>query len=312
VQSTKKITRAMELIAASRIVKAQARVHAAQPYADGITEVVRDLQARAVPASNNPLLVPAPEIAQGRRGRHRRRPRSVRRYNSSVIRAAEGDINAARKAGRETRSSPSAARPRATSGSATTRSTRRSPGSATAPPTRTRAGRRGGDRAVPRPASSTSCSSSTPASSPPVAKKSCRAAAAARAPVVATRSAAPSPDGEHGEPSATYEFEPEPDAILDALLPRYAEARIYAALLNAAASEHAARQRAMKAATDNADELIKNLSRVMNRARQDRSPPRSWRSSAAPRRCNPAASGERSRRRFDDDVRAPSPPATPH
>ena len=45
VQATKKITRAMELIAASRIVKAQARVHAAVPYADGITEVVRDLQA---------------------------------------------------------------------------------------------------------------------------------------------------------------------------------------------------------------------------------------------------------------------------
>ena len=52
-------------------------------------------------------------------------------------------------------------------------------------------------------------------------------------------------------------------------MPRYAEARIYAALLNGAASEHAARQRAMKAATDNADELITALSRVMNRARQD-------------------------------------------
>jgi F-type H+-transporting ATPase subunit gamma len=47
------------------------------------------------------------------------------------------------------------------------------------------------------------------------------------------------------------------------------EARIFAALLNAAASEHAARQRAMKAASDNADELIVNLRRVMNRARQD-------------------------------------------
>jgi F-type H+-transporting ATPase subunit gamma len=47
------------------------------------------------------------------------------------------------------------------------------------------------------------------------------------------------------------------------------EARIYAALLNAAASEHAFTQRAMKAATDNAEELIKNLSRIMNRARQD-------------------------------------------
>ncbi len=66
-----------------------------------------------------------------------------------------------------------------------------------------------------------------------------------------------------------YEFEPDPDAILDRLLPRYAEARVYAALLNAAASEHAARQRAMKAATDNAEELILGLTRTMNRARQD-------------------------------------------
>ena len=66
-----------------------------------------------------------------------------------------------------------------------------------------------------------------------------------------------------------YEFEPSPEEILDRLLPRYVEARIYAALLNAAASEHAARQRAMKAATDNAEDLMISLTRVMNRARQD-------------------------------------------
>ena len=70
-------------------------------------------------------------------------------------------------------------------------------------------------------------------------------------------------------PAADFEFEPDPATILDTLLPRYVEARIYAALLNAAASEHAFRQRAMKSATDNAEELIKNLSRIMNRARQD-------------------------------------------
>ena len=52
-------------------------------------------------------------------------------------------------------------------------------------------------------------------------------------------------------------------------MPRYVEARVYAAMLNAAASEHAFRQRAMKSATDNAEELINNLSRIMNRARQD-------------------------------------------
>jgi F-type H+-transporting ATPase subunit gamma len=72
-------------------------------------------------------------------------------------------------------------------------------------------------------------------------------------------------DGSGGD----YEFEPDPATILDTLLPRYVEARVYAALLNAAASEHAYRQRAMKSATDNADELIKSLSRIMNRARQD-------------------------------------------
>ena len=66
-----------------------------------------------------------------------------------------------------------------------------------------------------------------------------------------------------------YEFEPEPAEILDRLLPRWLESEILAAMLEAAASEHAARQRAMKAATDNADELIKTLRRVMNRARQD-------------------------------------------
>jgi F-type H+-transporting ATPase subunit gamma len=66
-----------------------------------------------------------------------------------------------------------------------------------------------------------------------------------------------------------YEFEPEPAEILDRLLPRWLESEVLAAMLNAAASEQAARQRAMKAATDNADELIKTLRRIMNRARQD-------------------------------------------
>ena len=65
---------------------------------------------------------------------------------------------------------------------------------------------------------------------------------------------------EAGGPRADFEFEPSPDGILDELLPRYVEARLYAALLDASASEHAARQRAMKSATDNAEELIIKLS----------------------------------------------------
>jgi len=65
-----------------------------------------------------------------------------------------------------------------------------------------------------------------------------------------------------------YEFEPSPGEVLDALLPKYVESRIYFSLLQAAASELAARQRAMKAATDNAEELIKKFTRIANQARQ--------------------------------------------
>jgi len=65
-----------------------------------------------------------------------------------------------------------------------------------------------------------------------------------------------------------YSFEPNPEGVLDALLPQYVEYLVYLALLNAAASEHAARQRAMSAATDNASELITTLTRRANQARQ--------------------------------------------
>ncbi|GAB3814953.1 F0F1 ATP synthase subunit gamma [Micromonospora zhanjiangensis] len=66
----------------------------------------------------------------------------------------------------------------------------------------------------------------------------------------------------------SYEFEPEAEALLDALLPKYINTRIYAALLESAASESAARRRAMKSATDNAEEMIEKYTREMNSARQ--------------------------------------------
>lgn len=74
--------------------------------------------------------------------------------------------------------------------------------------------------------------------------------------------------GAKGEILPLFEFEPSAEDVLDALLPRYVESRIYNALLQSAASEHAARRRAMKSATDNAGELIKSLSRLANAARQ--------------------------------------------
>jgi F-type H+-transporting ATPase subunit gamma len=71
-----------------------------------------------------------------------------------------------------------------------------------------------------------------------------------------------------GEPLPLFEFEPSAEGVLDALLPRYVESRIFNAMLQAAASEHAARRRAMKSATDNAEDLIKSLTRLANAARQ--------------------------------------------
>jgi F-type H+-transporting ATPase subunit gamma len=65
-----------------------------------------------------------------------------------------------------------------------------------------------------------------------------------------------------------YAFEPEAEAVLDALLPVYIESRIFNAMLQSAASEHASRQRAMKAASDNADKLIRDFTRLANNARQ--------------------------------------------
>jgi F-type H+-transporting ATPase subunit gamma len=69
-------------------------------------------------------------------------------------------------------------------------------------------------------------------------------------------------------PLPSYEFEPEAEELLDALLPKYINTRIFAAMLDSAASESASRRRAMKSASDNADDLLKQYTRQMNSARQ--------------------------------------------
>jgi len=69
-------------------------------------------------------------------------------------------------------------------------------------------------------------------------------------------------------PMPLYEFEPSAEGVLDALLPRYLQSRIWNALLQSAAAESASRRRAMKSASDNADELVKSLTRAANAARQ--------------------------------------------
>jgi len=265
VQSTKKITRAMELIAASRIVKAQVRVQAAVPYSEQITEAVRDLAA-AGGAVQSPFLTARPEIRRvgyvvvtADRG-------LCGAYNASVIRAAEGAIRDDVEAGRDYtllvvgRKAESYFRFREYRIDEAFTGFSEQPGYDDARAIGQAVTRKYLDGALDR--ADLVYTRFVSAGSQEVVE---RPLVPLEAELLAGGDARPGTDGV----AATYEFEPSPEALLERLLPRYVEARIYAALLNAAASEQAARQRAMKAATDNADELITKLTRVMNRARQD-------------------------------------------
>ena len=262
VQATKKITRAMELIAASRIVKAQQRVIAAVPYSERITEVVRDLSAAGA-GKSDPLLAGRETVRNvcyvvlsADRG-------LCGGYNAGVLRATEGEIKQDAVRGR---------------GHQIVAIGRKAEGYFRF---------RGYNIAR-------SFSGFTENPSYDVAKEigeyvtglytsgevdrvelvytrfiTAGSQEVVQRPLVPLDTAITEGGDGKNEAGRDYEFEPTPELILTTLLPRYVEARVYAALLNAAASEHAFRQRAMKSATDNAEELIKNLSRIMNRARQD-------------------------------------------
>lgn len=266
VQATKKITRAMELIAASRIVKAQQRVHAAVPYSEKITEVVRDLAANGA-GQSSPLLAGRDTVRTtcyvaiaGDRG-------LCGGYNAGVQRATEGEIKADVVAGKQYMVVPVGRK---------VEKYFRFRGYQLAQPF-------GGFSGAPTLADAKAIGAYvvelfTSGQVDKVELVYTRFISAGSQEVVLrplvplTVETVAGGDGKAGPadaPTGDYEFEPDPTTILESLLPRYVEARVYAALLNAAASEHASTQRAMKSATDNAEELIKTLSRIMNRARQD-------------------------------------------
>ena len=262
VQSTKKITKAMELIAASRIVKAQQRVAAARPYSEQVTEVIRSLAAAGAEL-DHPLL---------------REPEKVEKvafvaitadrglagaYNSNVIRATERALKAEQDKGRDYslviagKKGESYFRFRGYRIDATFTAMSEQPTYEDA-------------RAVAEVV--TKAFEEGEVGLVFLVYTQFLSAGTQRVQVrqfmpldQAALTDAAAGDG----PEAAYEFEPAPGEILERLLPRYVEARLFAAMLDAAASEHAARQRAMKSATDNAEELITKLSRVMNRARQE-------------------------------------------
>ena len=261
IDATKKITRAMELIAASRIVKAQGRVQAAKPYSEKVTDVIANLAGGGA-GVDHPLLAQPGDINRvayvviaADRG-------LCGGYNNNVLRAVERSIDSDRAAGRDY---------------ALILSGKKAAGYFSF---------RGYDvHAAFEGFSDQPNYSDAKAMAESVAELF-ENGEAQQVQLAYTRFLSmgsqevtvdqfmPLEAAEIGaeateEAGGGYEFEPEPSEILGRLLPRYAEARLYAALLEASASEHAARQRAMKAATDNAEDLKINLTRIMNRARQD-------------------------------------------
>jgi F-type H+-transporting ATPase subunit gamma len=264
VQSTKKITRAMELIASSRIVKAQQRVEHSRPYATQLTSAMEDV-ARHAASLSHPLLDERPTpsragvlVITADRG-------LAGAYSANVIKIGEGLLADARSQGREPvlyvvgKKGVGYFRFRAVPVEASWQ------GFSEVPPyvKAEEIGRRliqdfGEGRIDELHCAYTDFRSAftqraTSQRFLPISPEEVKGAGTASAEAV----------------SAEYLFEPEPEQILDHLLPQYLITRVYAAMLESAASENAARRRAMKAATDNAEELIKILTRQANRARQD-------------------------------------------
>lgn len=262
VKSTMKITRAMELIAASRIVKAQQRVHQSKPYINRLRDVIANV-GRAAGGPAHPL-VEERDIANvgvlvvsSDRG-------LAGAYNSTVIRMAERRMLQLRRDGIEPRVYVVGKKAqtyfnfrgyhvdRAFLGITDT------PGYADA-------------RMIANVLMEDYASADIDA----VEVFYTRYVSALNQTAVGSRILPLVAEGSEeaeaaDEPASTVTYDYEPDAayILDRLLPRSIEATVFGILLDASASEHASRQRAMKAATENAEELIKVLSRIANQARQ--------------------------------------------
>ncbi len=303
IKATQKITRAMELIAASQIVRAQSRIAGGNAYQQGIARVLAEAAADVgehagrllgVPEDPRRVLVLALVADRGLAGG----------YNANVLRTVERMVRAGRASGVEHRivtsgkKGPSFLRFRGfeVAESFSGFSARpafddaRRLSAAITPPfldeevdqvliVSTRYLSAGTQvvetrQLLPLPepgAGRVAAGTADGAGVVPAAGADASSAAGAGA-VPAAGGPAPGAAGavETSRSAGGYtEFEPDSRDILADLVPRYVEAAVFGALLEAAAAEHTARQRAMAAATDNADELAKNLTRVMNRARQD-------------------------------------------
>ena len=267
VQATKKITRAMELIAASRIIKAQQRAQAATPYARELTRAVSALATFShvdhplTHESDNPTAAAVLVVTRDRG--------LAGAYSSSVIKEAERLVEKLRSEGKEARLYVSGRkgvgyytfRNREIAESWTGYSDSPSYDDATAI----------GDVLLHAFLGESGDGSDAQVQEVHIVYS--RFVSMLRQepntvrllPLEIVEGEEPP---EEGEVLPLYEFEPSVVEVLDALLPRYVRSRIYYCLLQAAASELASRQRAMKSATDNAEDLIQKYTRVANQARQ--------------------------------------------
>ncbi|MEU5938772.1 F0F1 ATP synthase subunit gamma [Micromonospora sp. NPDC047548] len=270
-KSMKKITKAMELVATSRIAKAQARVEASLPYAQAITGVLTALASNA--RIDHPLLTPRERVRRAGvllvtsdRG-------LAGGYSSNAIRTAESLIARLKADGKEPvlyvigRKGVTFYRFRNRPIEANWTGFSEQPSFADA--------RQVGETLIKAFIGGADDVDGGPGpdgvlgidelhivytefhslmTQTPVAK------------IIGPMQVEDRPRSEGLLPA--YDFEPEADALLDALLPKYINTRIYAALIESAASESAARRRAMKSATDNAEEMIEKYTREMNTARQ--------------------------------------------
>jgi F-type H+-transporting ATPase subunit gamma len=264
VQSTAKITRAQELIASSRIIKAQQRVHDAQPYAREITFAVEAVVSRS-PQIDHPLTTEPKNPARAAvliltsdRG-------FAGGYNASVLREAQN--LEALLAERHVEAVPFVA---GRKGLIWHRFRQRTMGGEWSGFSDTPTNAHANEittallEAYDRPASEGGVDEIYMVYTEFVSMLSQRPVTRRILPLeIEETTEAP----ERGA-VPLYEFEPSPEDVLDALLPWYVESRIFHGLLEASAAEIAARRRAMKSATDNANELLDQLTLEANKARQ--------------------------------------------
>ncbi|MGV9294257.1 MULTISPECIES: F0F1 ATP synthase subunit gamma [Amycolatopsis] len=273
-KSIGKITKAMELIATARITKARAKVAASRPYADEITKVLSAL-AGAAANLDHPLLVERPNpkraavlVVTSDKGQ-------CGGYNSNVLKATEELLALLKSEGKDVDVYTTGSkglnyyrfRNRAVAGSWTGFSDQPGyPDAVAAAETLVQSFNAGVDDASGNADGITGVDEIHVVYTEFVSMLTQRPVAKRVAPLEVEYS-----DGEDEKPAGllpSYEFEPSADKLLSALLPKYINTRLYSALLESAASELAARRTAMKAASDNANELVNTLTREANQARQ--------------------------------------------